>query len=101
MTAPAYHVTTPGEDVAKREASAQGQDSRVLDFMRSNSAAMFSAWELFGYFMAEGQPIDIGSIRRGLSNWKARGQLIRHDKIYRKGPKGASETYYQYAPDQG
>ena len=63
MTAPAYHVTTPGEDVAKREASAKKQDERVhrpipsvfvadahrFDGVRAFRAYAPSAWHAADY----------------------------------------------------
>ena len=72
MTAPAYHVTTPGEDVAKREASAKKQDERVLDLFRAYSWRMLTASMVYEHFermhQAHGTPqIMKSSVRRAMS----------------------------------
>lgn len=101
---PAYHATTPGEDFAAREARAQGQQNRVLDYMRSAPVAR-TAWQVWDHFhdmhVNSGTPdIDIGSVRRSLSNLKNDKKLIRHSTLYRTGPKGATETFYQFNAGQ-
>lgn len=100
----AYHVTTPGVDVAAREARAQKQDERVLELFRECADSMLTASMVFQHFeflhRSSGHvPILEKSVRRAMSNLSRDGWLIHHKSVHRIGPHGASETFYQYNPE--